>query len=65
MTDSYFTVDLESKQAVPLKSNSFAELKLLERDHLQQWVMSNPQMIGPDLIVVTSEFEELHQTTTN
>lgn len=58
MTDSYFTVDLESKEAVPLTSNSFAELKLLERDHLQQWVMSNPQIIGPDLIVVTSEFAD-------
>ena len=32
------------------------EQKLMERRHLQEWLIDNPQVLGEDVLVVTSEF---------
>jgi hypothetical protein len=31
-------------------------LSLREREHLQEWVLAHPEIIGRDVLVVTSEF---------
>lgn len=36
---------------------SLAAAGLREREHLQEWVLANPEILGPDVIVVTSEFD--------
>lgn len=36
---------------------SLAEAGLRERDHLQEWVLANPEMLGGSLLIITSEFD--------
>ncbi|GMU40891.1 MAG: hypothetical protein AMXMBFR23_17570 [Chloroflexota bacterium] len=35
---------------------SLAEAGLRERDHLQEWIRGNPEILGPDVRIVTFEF---------
>lgn len=49
-----FTVDGTS--ATPARRISLAEANLLERKHLQQWVIDHPQLLGAGIKVVTFEF---------
>jgi hypothetical protein len=56
-------IDLRSQKAEPIAETSLAELRLLERQNLQTWVETYPEMIGGDLMLITTEFDqwELHE----
>lgn len=43
--------------AAPATPISLAEAGLRERTHLQEWVLQHPEMLGSDVLVVTSEFD--------
>lgn len=43
--------------ALPAASITLAEAGLKEREHLQEWVLANPQILGSDVKVVTCEFD--------
>jgi hypothetical protein len=58
-----FTVNLQAKTAAPVPSESFATLEVRERYDLQEWVLSNPLLLGEDLFVVTSEFDQFDRTS--
>jgi hypothetical protein len=50
-----FTVDGGSAAAAaPI---SLAEAGLREREHLQRWVLANPEILGSDVLIITSEFD--------
>lgn len=36
---------------------TFADAGLREREHLQEWVISNPEILGPGIMIVTFEFD--------
>jgi hypothetical protein len=36
---------------------SLADAGLREREHLQEWILANPDIIGEDILVITSEFD--------
>jgi RecB family endonuclease NucS len=44
----------EAKAASPI---SLAEAGLREREHLQEWVLANPGILGTGVLVITSEFD--------
>ncbi len=50
-----FTVD--KNKAVKIAREGLEELGLQERQHLQEWVLANPEIIGPGTVVITSEFD--------
>lgn len=50
-----FTVD--GAKAIPARRISLAEAGLLERQHLQQWVVDHPELIGDGVKIVTFEFD--------
>ncbi|MCG5446141.1 endonuclease NucS [Micromonospora sp. NIE79] len=56
-----FTVD--GTTAVPAQPITLAEAGLLERKHLQQWVIDHPQLIGDGIKVVTFEYGRWVSTT--
>lgn len=48
---------IEDNKAVKVERQSLPSLNLLERTHLQEWVLANPEILGPGTVVVTSEFD--------
>lgn len=47
---------VQDVKAVPALLVSLADAGFRERTHLQEWVIANPDMLGDDVMVVTSEF---------
>ena len=43
--------------ADPAERISLAEAGLREREHLQEWVIAHPEIIGPGVMIVTFEFD--------
>lgn len=43
--------------ATALSKTTLAALGLMERQHLQEWVIENPSVMGDDLLVITSEYD--------
>ena len=43
-----------ARRATPI---SLAEAGLREREHLQEWVLANPEIVGDDVLIVTLEFD--------
>lgn len=41
----------------PAKRLSLASAGLLERQHLQEWVLSHPEILGEDVLIITFEFD--------
>lgn len=48
---------VETSDATAAAPVSFAEAGLRERDHLQEWVLKNPEILGPGIMIVTFEFD--------
>jgi RecB family endonuclease NucS len=42
---------------------SLADAGLREREHLQEWVIAHPEIIGPDVMIVTFEFDKWSSTS--
>jgi alkylated DNA nucleotide flippase Atl1 len=48
---------VRGKDAEVAAGSSLPQADLHERRHLQEWVLLNPQVLGPDVMVVTSEYD--------
>ena len=55
MTERLFTVD--GAAAVPAVPVTLADAGLRERSDLQEWVLAHPEILGPDILIVTFEFD--------
>ena len=44
--------------ATPLDSVAIASLHFLERQHLQEWVLAQPGILGDDILIITFEFDQ-------
>jgi len=51
-----FKIDLESNRISPVSRKTFTELKIRERDHLQEWIAKAPDTLGEDLLIIQKEF---------
>ncbi|GLZ51348.1 hypothetical protein [Actinomycetospora sp. NBRC 106378] len=47
---------VDDEQARPAEATSLPDAKLKERDHLQEWVIDNPSVLGEDVMVIASEY---------
>jgi hypothetical protein len=52
-----FVVDLATGDTTPMSEVSLASVGLKERDDLQRWIAKHPEVVGPDLLLITSEFD--------
>lgn len=57
-----FEIDPEGRVATPQPHVPLAELGYRERYDLQEWVLSNPRLLGEDLFVVTDEYAGFDRT---
>ena len=57
-----FKVDLTDNHLVQLVERRFSDLKLNERDHLQEWLVHTPEALGEDLLIIQKEFDGFEDT---
>lgn len=43
-----------------LKQKTFTELKLKEREHLQEWIAKNPNSLGEELLIIQKEYSSFN-----
>jgi alkylated DNA nucleotide flippase Atl1 len=55
-----FAVD--NAVASPLARTTLTAAGLTERSHLQEWVLAHPEVIGEDVLVITSEYDRWQAT---
>jgi hypothetical protein len=48
---------VEDREATAARPVTFADAGLREREHLQEWVIRNPDIIGPGVMIVGFEFD--------
>lgn len=52
-----YKVDAEGKQIFKLTPKTFAELRLLERFDIQEWIAKSPGILGEELLIISKELE--------
>lgn len=48
---------VKESEAVAARPVTFAEAGLRERDHFQEWVLQNAEILGPNVMIITAEFD--------
>ncbi len=48
---------VNADKATPVDRVDLSELDLREREHLQEWILANPAVLGPDVEIITSEYD--------
>jgi hypothetical protein len=62
MTESIYIIDPITKSPVKVDAIGFAEAGIKERQDLEQWVIKKPNMLGEDLLIITSEFNRFDKS---
>jgi hypothetical protein len=57
-----FSVEKENGTPEYLSERAYSSIGLLERQDLEGWAIEEPRILGEDLLVVTSEFEDFERT---
>ncbi len=57
-----YILDKESNQLINAESTTFKEQKLKERQHLQEWIAKNPEVLGEELLIIQKEFDGFSDT---
>ena len=57
-----FKVDISENRLVRLKKSAFSDLNFRERDHLQEWIVGMPGVLGEELLIVQKEFDGFADT---
>lgn len=52
-----FSISNGLDKAEKITEATFVGLSIWERTHIEEWVRSNPEILGEDLLVLTSEFD--------
>jgi len=52
-----FSISSNLDKASKITESSFCGLNIWERQHIEEWVRTNPEMLGEDLLVVSIEFD--------
>ena len=48
---------VEGAKATPAERMTLTQAGLLERQHLQEWVIAHPEILGEDVLIITFEFD--------
>ena len=58
-----YVFSIAEGEAQPLGQVNMSDAGFLERQHLQEWLIANPQIFGGDAMIVTSEFDRWQTST--
>jgi hypothetical protein len=57
-----YQIDKTSNNLIKLEERLFGELGIRERDHLQEWIAKNPEVLGEELLIIQKEFSGFNDT---
>ena len=57
-----FKVNQTTNNIEKLEERLFKDLGIRERDHLQEWIAKNPEVLGEDLLIIQKEFSGFNDT---
>ena len=57
-----YKINKTSNNVVKLEQRLFKELHLKEREHLQEWIAKNPEMLGEELLIIQKEYDGFNDT---
>lgn len=57
-----YQINRDSNNIVQLKERLFGELGFREREHLQEWIAKNPDVLGEELLIIQKEFDGFSET---
>lgn len=57
-----YKINKSGNNVEKLEQRLFKELKIRERDHLQEWIAKNPEMLGEDLLIIQKEYDGFNDT---
>src|SRR6056300_1510866 len=57
-----YQISRETNDIVQLKERLFSELGFREREHLQEWISKNPEVLGEELLIIQKEFDGFSDT---
>lgn len=57
-----YKINQSNNNVIKLEPRLFRELHLRERDHLQEWIAKNPEMLGEELLIIQKEFDGFNET---
>jgi len=58
-----YRINKTANNVVKLEQRLFKELHIKEREHLQEWVAKNPEMLGEELLIIQKEFSGFNDTS--
>ncbi len=58
-----YRINSDKKNIVKLEKCLFSELKIKEREHLQEWIAKNPEILGEELLIIQKEFDGFNETS--
>jgi len=56
--DVVFVINLETGDAEPMREITLQSVGLKERADLQRWISEHPEIVGRDLLLITTEFDQ-------
>jgi hypothetical protein len=57
-----YRINKSSNDIEKLDERLFKDLGFRERDHLQEWIAKNPEVLGEDLLIIQKEFSGFNDT---
>lgn len=57
-----FTFDKKTKEIEVCRRTNFSTHAILERQHLEKWIETNPEILGEDLLIITNEYDKFDKT---
>ncbi len=58
-----FSISADLNKANKINESSFTGLNIWERQHIEEWIRTNPEMLGEDLLVVSIEFDRFSNSS--
>jgi hypothetical protein len=57
-----YKINKSTNNVEKLEQKLFKELKIREREHLQEWIAKNPEMLGEELLIIQKEYDGFNDT---
>ncbi len=57
-----YRINKQTNNVVKLEKRLFKDLRIKEREHLQEWIAKNPEMLGEELLIIQKEFDGFNDT---